>query len=487
MADETRSARAQDRPTGAKCHLWLAALSTAVLLALPATAQETATRLEAENRLLRAEVAELRAELAALRQSPVCTAGEPGQGAVPLLRKLARAEREAALIGLGLAPGPLRIPEDVLGGFVPSEYILLTDGPAPATPQAVASAYGIAPDQVLQIYGPALDGFAARLTVAEADRLRGAGGIAGVVRNGYVFASGAGTAPPRDTTPKAAPQPVAGEGTSPPLDVYLFDTGIRSAHRDLDGRVAPDGFSSFRNGLGPEDCAGHGTHVAARIAGHTLGQTEQARLVSVKVMDRFGAGDVATVIAGIDWVLRSHDGPVPALVNMSLTRRATETPSPLDMAVTALIDAGAVVVVAAGNAASDVADFTPARVSGAVTVGSVGPAGLSHFSNAGTGVDLYTGGEGALSASIRDVCALREMSGTSMAAPVVTGLIANFLASGMTPEAALSALRRMAEPRPTGARRGETTRLVLPTSPLGPGSLLCPDTARIIYDAGLAE
>ena len=407
--------------------------------------------LKVENELLRTELARCAGQDSAHIATDPTTIG--------LLRKLATQQSDNAELAMGLGGGPLIIPEALLRSVVPNEYIVLLDpdAPRPANPADVAALYGVPQTQVKHVYARALAGFAIRATLAQRDTLEARAGVAGIAQNGRVFSTGTLTNTPNLKAPRSALKPVASHQNQ--IDVYLFDTGIRAAHSDLQGRVAEVGFSFFDNGIAGEDCAGHGTHVAARIAGNNLGISQSARLASVKVIDRFGTGDVATVVAGIDWVM-AQSGDLK-LINMSLTRRVTEDPNPLDLAVNALIDTGAIVVVAAGNSASDALDFTPARVSRAITVGSsIGPA-LSNFSNAGIGVDIYAPGEAVTSASIRDICAVQEMSGTSMAAPFVTGLIADMLSSGTDADKIVQTLRSQASRVPTGAFAGETERFTL--------------------------
>ena len=464
-----------------------ACLTMSILLASGGVgfAQSDLDDLRIENQQLRLKVAQLEAQLSAMQGGTACETGaiQNPPTTAALMRKLAQFQRDAALQDLGLSPGPRVWPLDILGAYVPGEYIILTrDAPAAGTAEAAAQ-FGLSETQITQVYKTALRGFAARLSPGQAKELEARDNVIGVVKNGFVFAAGLLDLP-KPQAPHGAVSLVAAETVENPVDVYLFDTGIRQAHSDLRNRVAQTSFSYFDNGLGGEDCSGHGTHVAARIAGHTVGSSSKARLVSVKVMDQFGAGDVATVIAGIDWVMAQPGEN--KLVNMSLTRRVTQDISPLDMAVQAMIDAGATVVVAAGNAASDAADFTPARVADAITVGSVNGEQLSSFSNAGRGVDLYGPGEKVVSASIRDVCGLREMSGTSMAAPMVTGLIANLMYDGMDGLTALDELLDQAQRVRTNAYKGERRRYILsaPKSELGI-SQLCDDGPLITYDDGL--
>ena len=425
--------------------------------------------IRADEVALRAQIEALQAENAALREqlagcvAQVQKGDSAGTTALGLLRKLATQQQDTAEMATGLASGPLILPEALLRSVVPNEYIVLLENGAqlPSNATEVSTLYGVPEAQVLHVYAQALSGFAVRLSEEERETLNTLTGIAGIVQNGRVFSTGALSKSPKLHPSSLTPLRTASHQKK--IDVYLFDTGIRGAHSDLQGRVAKLGFSFFDNGIAGEDCAGHGTHVAARIAGNRLGISRSALLTSVKVIDRFGTGDVATVIAGIDWVM-AQAGDLK-LVNMSLTRMVTEDPAPLDMAVNALIDSGAIVVVAAGNSAADALDFTPARVARAITVGSSKGAALSDFSNAGTGVDLYAPGEAVISASIRDICGVQEMSGTSMAAPFVTGLIADMLSAGTPREEIEENLRTNATRVSTGAFAGETERYNLEPRP----------------------
>ena len=262
------------------------------------------------------------------------------------------------------------------------------------------------------------------------------------------------------------------------VDVYVFDSGIRAAHIALQGRVGT-GFTSFRNGIGTEDCNGHGTHIAATIGGRVYGQTDQARLISVKVLDNANYGDVSTLIAGVEWVLKQPGDK--RLVNMSLTRKALYPPtdSLLDIAVTALIDADIPVIVAAGNSRSDAGHYSPARVPEVITVGALDGEKIAETSNSGTMVDIYTQGENILSAAIGDTCGQVVKSGTSMAAARVAGRAVLMMANGIVPKNLATALQGEATRVETGNFTGETSRFVLDTG--GAGDLsnpLCPDATK---------
>ncbi len=436
-----------------------AMIAAALLVALPAQAQEALVdELRRENAQLRAEIAALRAKGAGQCDAGAAF-GAADQTVTLLMQKLSQLHDDSAVAALGPPPSPIVLPDSVLGSLVPNQYILtLADGFGPiGGPQDAASAFGLSPDQVLFTYSRVLNGFSAVLSDADRARLAADPRIAGVEQDGFVF--------PAQETASVAP---SGADVAAPLlppspdfvDVYVFDSGIRAGHSALNGLVG-QGFTSFRNGIGTEDCNGHGTHVAGLVGGRQFGQTAKARLISVKVLDRDSYGDVSTLIAGVEWVLAQKGAR--KIANLSLTRL---DPAPvgealIDRAVLALMDAGIPVVVAAGNSASDARLYSPARLPEAITVGAMDGGELAASSNSGEGVDFYIEGAKVPSASLADSCGYERMTGTSMATARVTGLAVDVLAGGVAPEELAQALADQASLQDTGDFAGEVQRMVL--------------------------
>lgn len=119
-------------------------------------------------------------------------------------------------------------------------------------------------------------------------------------------------------------------------------------------------------------------------------------------------------------------------------------------------DRGIVVVAAAANDATHSQNF-PCAYSGVVCVGAHGPDGaLVHWSNHGSSVDLAAPGIGILSTfpfNLRTQAPMRGFeyqSGTSQAAPMVTGAVARLLAQGMSPRDAVATLFLSARPQRNG-------------------------------------
>src|SRR5207302_1352885 len=152
------------------------------------------------------------------------------------------------------------------------------------------------------------------------------------------------------------------------IGVAVIDSGIATWHDDLtnrsntlypygDQRVA--GFVDFVNGqLAPYDDNGHGSHVAGIIAangydsnGQKAGAAPDASLVALKVLDANGSGTISSVIAALDWVLANHAAYNIRIVNLSVGAAIHESywTDPLTLAAKRLVDAGVVVVAAAGN------------------------------------------------------------------------------------------------------------------------------------------
>ena len=208
---------------------------------------------------------------------------------------------------------------------------------------------------------------------------------------------------------------------------YVVDTGVLTSHLDFEGRTL-DGFSAIADGQGTNDCNGHGTHVAGTIAGTTYGVAKLATIVPVRVLDCNGSGYLSSVIAGLDWVAQTSAPGEPAVVNLSL---GGGTSSSLDSAVENLVSRGLTVVVAAGNSAISACNASPARTPGALTIAASDISdGFASFSNFGSCVDMSAPGVSVTSAWISSNTSTAVLSGTSMAAPHVAGLVAVLMTNG---------------------------------------------------------
>jgi aqualysin 1 len=204
------------------------------------------------------------------------------------------------------------------------------------------------------------------------------------------------------------------------VTVYVIDTGVRSDHSDLSGRVV-EGWSAVDDGRGTQDCNGHGTHVAGTIAGTSFGVAKDARIVAVRVLDCTGAGFASSLVSGINWVVANHPGG-PAVINLSVGGPAN---SAVDRAVADAAARGILVVAAAGNDGGDACAVSPARAGAAVTTGATTSSDArASYSNTGSCVDMFAPGSGITSAWPTSATASATLSGTSMAAPHVAGLAA---------------------------------------------------------------
>ena len=210
--------------------------------------------------------------------------------------------------------------------------------------------------------------------------------------------------------------------------VYIVDSGVRSDHQDFGGRVVT-GYSLVADGRGTQDCSGHGTHVAGIAAGAVSGVAKGATIVPVRVLGCDGVGTTSSLVQALAWIRADRAGR-PAVVNLSLSGPASDA---IDSAVSALVQDGVPVVAAAGNGdgrgvALDACTRSPGRESRTITVGATSRYDTrSSFSNFGSCVDLFAPGQEISSASAGSTTGVAMMSGTSMAAPHVSGAIARLL------------------------------------------------------------
>jgi aqualysin 1 len=208
------------------------------------------------------------------------------------------------------------------------------------------------------------------------------------------------------------------------VNAYVIDTGIRTTHTNFGGR-AVGAFTAINDGRGSTDCNGHGTHVAGTIGSTTWGVAKAVRLLAVRVLSCSGSGSNSGVIAGVNFVTSNHVAGQPAVANMSLGGGASTA---LDTAVNNSIADGVVYAVAAGNSNANAANFSPARVANAITVGSsTSTDARSSFSNFGSIVDIFAPGSSITSTWSTSNTATNTISGTSMATPHVAGAAARYL------------------------------------------------------------
>ncbi len=215
--------------------------------------------------------------------------------------------------------------------------------------------------------------------------------------------------------------------TASNVTAYIIDTGILPGHVEF-GTRASTGYDAITPTAPKADCNGHGTHVAGTVGGTTYGVAKGVSLVGVRVLDCNGSGSNSGVIAGVNWV--AANARKPAVANMSLSGGASTA---LDAAVNGAINAGVTFVVAAGNDNRNACNYSPARVTNAITVGSTTSTDArSSFSNFGSCLDIFAPGSSIRSAWYTSTTALNTISGTSMASPHVAGVAALYLASNTT-------------------------------------------------------
>jgi subtilisin family serine protease len=207
------------------------------------------------------------------------------------------------------------------------------------------------------------------------------------------------------------------------VHAYILDTGIRPTHVEFGGRASAvyDNIGDGQNGI---DCNGHGTHVAGIIGSSTYGVAKGVFLHGVRVIPCNGNGAISNLIAGVDWVTSHRLNP--AVANISLA--AAGGSLSLETSVNNSINSGVTYTIAAGNGNWDACNFTPARTPAALTVGASDETDLrALYSNGGACVDIFAPGNRIDSTWASSDTAIANLSGSSMAAPMVAGVAALYL------------------------------------------------------------
>jgi subtilisin family serine protease len=338
---------------------------------------------------------------------------------------------------------------------------------------------------ITAVYHAALDGFAATMTSGDAAAVRADPQVESVTSE-RVFRAPRSTAV--QAAPSACPVPLdvttcqtltrgvrrirgdlsstlSGNGKGRvDANVAVLDSGIDAAHPDLN---VVGGTNCFDDGVAiGVDPEGHGTIVAGVIGGrddsaYVVGIAPGVRLWSVRVLDANLEADDAQVICGLDWVTATRNDKNPRndidVVNMSLGGPGSDDGNcgrtngdPIHRAVCRTIAAGVTIVVAAGNDTVDFAGFIPAAYDDVLTVtaiadGDGSPGGhtpepcqgfaddaAAPFSNFASVADAphVVAAPGVCISSDYPNNDVAVDSGTSYAAPFVTGTVVLCLVDG---------------------------------------------------------
>ncbi len=254
------------------------------------------------------------------------------------------------------------------------------------------------------------------------------------------------------------------------VTIAVLDTGIY-AHPDYRDRIV--GFKDWVAGqTEPYDPQGHGTHVAGCALGDGTmsngkytGTAPEAHLVGVTVLDRHGSGRLSDIIKGVQWTVENREKLNIDIINMSLGGPvfASYLQDPVALSVGKAVEAGMVAAVAGGNSGPKPSTIgTPGNHPNAFTVGALDDRGtvarsddrVAFFSSRGptshdglTKPDILAPGV-AITAANSPGSALDRagvphvgqsyitISGTSMATPIMAGVIACLMSANreLTPD-----------------------------------------------------
>jgi subtilisin family serine protease len=320
------------------------------------------------------------------------------------------------------------------GTLIEGQYIVAYRDALPATggtanarvaerSQALLTRHRISDAVMLSAFAGEGQGFCGRLTPEEAARLRADPAVEAVEPDRILSLAACFTVVDTRRITWGVRRTGYGDGTG--KTAWIIDSGIDLDHPDLNVDVARSR-TFIRGGTSADDDNGHGTHVAGVIGAlnnriGTLGVASGARLVALKVMNNEGEGWLSNVIAAVAHAGRN--GQPGDVVNLSLGGEGTS--AILDREVQAAAGRGILFAIAAGNERERASLSSPGRVNhqNVVTVTAMDSTDAwARFSNFGNDVVDYCAPGVRIASTYRNG-GYAIMSGTSMAAPHVAGLL----------------------------------------------------------------
>ncbi|SOD81372.1 S8 family serine peptidase [Spirosoma fluviale] len=294
-----------------------------------------------------------------------------------------------------------------------------------ALAESLLNTYSVANRQATVLAAGEQTTFLAHLTESESQKLRQDPSVAAVEPDRIMAMCNCVDVTTTSTLTWNVKQTGYGRGDlQPTKTAWIIDTGIDLDHPDLN--VDTNRSRSFVSGqTSADDDNGHGTHVAGVIGAKNnsvgiTGVASGATLVSLRVLDDEGEGRLSGIIQAVNYV--AQNGKSGDVVNLSLGGEGTS--AALDRAITQAANLGILFAVASGNDGKNSNNYSPARVNhtNVFTVSAMDSKNqFASFSNFGSSVDVCAYGV-RITSTYKDG-KYATLSGTSMAAPHVAGLL----------------------------------------------------------------